>query len=642
MQVDVRALARAEISSDIGQKASPTALEVLANIDAMQLAIENATTVGSVGVDQLMDIHRVLLEHASNSGIAGRIRTEQNWIGGNDFNPCGADFVPPPPEYLDALLGDLCRFCTDERLPPLVQAAISHAQFETIHPFVDGNGRTGRALVQIVLRRRSLAPAYVPPISVILATNRERYISGLVAYREGRLEEWLELFAIAASRAARLASRYLREVKELQEQWRSMVRASARIRADAAAWRLIDVLPAQPVVTLSTAVARTERTKPAANQAIEQLVAAGVLIPLSESRRNRAWEAEGLLGLLARLESGEAPEDQPELGVIPDISESEHGAPAREIIFVGPDVEHLMTSLPSTDPIYRLAPGAWLVNPGEQPEITLRVAVAMPNVLPLGGSGSTQLVTRMRGQRREELLIGLLDSSPITAWLRSIRSIWHWQNDAEWTLAGSGSPEFTELWFAPFGLENRRPALSARCGFATGVVDAEDATSVPALEAAIDVMLNIRELGADRRPAEVRHATDGPPAPGALALAEVAEALGHLFGFVEIATAAAESLLPAPLPRTARVGTWVSVSGGLGDRVLDLRTFRRIPRSTGLSQTADAFRFELAEGTRLSEEDVGVFVANLLYEGLERGGYRDLDAAINELRSGAVHSHEDH
>jgi Fic family protein len=159
LQVDVRALARAEVSSDIGQRASPTALEVLGNIDAMQLAIENATAGESLDVERFVEIHRALLERAPNADIAGRIRSVQNWIGGNNYNPCGADFVPPPPEYVDGLLGDLGRFCSTDRLSPLVQAAIAHAQFETIHPFEDGNGRTGRALVQVILKRRDLAPS---------------------------------------------------------------------------------------------------------------------------------------------------------------------------------------------------------------------------------------------------------------------------------------------------------------------------------------------------------------------------------------------------------------------------------------------------------------------------------------------------
>lgn len=636
MQVDARTLARAEVSSDFGQKAAPTALDVIGNIDAMQLAIENATAEESVGVEQIVEIHRALLEQASNSHIAGKIRTEQNWIGGNDYNPCGADFVPPPPDHVEWLLGDLCRFCSDDRFPPIVQAAIAHAQFETIHPFEAGNGRTGRALIQVILRQRGLAPAYVPPISVILAANKERYIGGLTAYREGRIEAWLEVFAVSAARAARLARHYLSQIGDLQEQWQSMLRASARIRTDAAAWRLIDVLPAQPIVTLPTAVVMVGRTKPAVNQAIEQLVAANVLILLSGGKRNRAWEASGLLDLLTRLESGEAPEGEPDPGPIPEASKSGSGTFGRAVErgdITSPSGQQ-MTPLTFSDPIYRLAPGTWLVPSGDESEITLRLAVAMPNVLPLGGIGTPQLVTRLRGQRREEFLIELLDASPITSWLRALRTTWHWPDDPEWTPAGSGSPEFTELWFAPFGLDNRRPAFTARCGFATGVVDDDNVTVVPSIQTAVDVMFNVLEMGADRQPDGLRHATDEPPAPGALSLVEVADALSHLFGFVAVTASAAEGLVPPPRPETARVGAWVSVSGGLADRVVDLRAFRRIPRSSGMSQTVNAFRLNVREATHLPVDAIRAFVTDLLYQGLEQAGYRDLDKVMDELRQG--------
>lgn len=627
LQINARALARAEVSNEIGQRATPTALEVLGNIDAMQLAIENATAEEAVGVEQIVEIHRVLLERAPNSHIAGHIRAEQNWIGGNDFNPCGAAFVPPPPEELDLLLGDLCRFCADDRLPPLIQAAIAHAQFETIHPFQDGNGRTGRALVQVILRRRGLAPEYVPPISVILAGNKEQYISGLKAYREGRVEAWLEVFAVSATRAAHLARLYLQAVEGLQDQWRELLRNSARIRADAAAWKIINVLPGQPVITSPTAVARVERTKPAVNQAIEQLVVAGVLIPVSDGKRNRAWEAAGLLDLLSGLEAGEAPEGELAVGPIPDVSKSEGPVSDKSV------GREQTRPLPFTDPIFRLAPGTWLAAPGENPELTLRVAVGMPNVLPLGGSG-IELVTQHRGQRREELLIDLLNHSPVTSWLRSQRSIWHWADDAEWTPAGSGSPEFTELWFAPFGIEQSQPTFMARCGFATGVVEGKTEAAVPSIESALDLMLNVRELASDRRPGNTEQRSDGAPAPAALSLGEVADALVELFGIVRVTALAADRLLPSPRPERARVGAWVSVWGGSADRIIDLHAFRQIPRSSGMGQTSGGFEFDPTTQLEISDDFLHQFVADLLYEGLERGGYRDLDEAIDELRGG--------
>jgi len=304
LQVDARALARAEIKQDTGRPVGPQATEVLASIAAMELAVERAANVRALDVSDLNQIHAALMTGVAPK-IAGQVRIEQNWIGGNDYNPCGADFVPPPPELVDGLMLDLCDFCNRDVLSPLVQAAIAHAQFETIHPYADGNGRVGRALVQVLLRRTELAPSYVPPISVMLARHKETYIRGLTLFRDGDLGTWLGTFADASASAAALARKYLVTVTQLQESWREQLRAAMPPpRSDAAAWAIIDVLPAHPMVTINTAVAATKRTRPAVVNAIEQLTAAGVLEPVSESGRNRAWEAVNLLESIVGLEEG--------------------------------------------------------------------------------------------------------------------------------------------------------------------------------------------------------------------------------------------------------------------------------------------------------------------------------------------------
>ncbi len=304
MQVDARALARAEANLENGRSVGTNVAEILGNIDAMQLAIERASSINAIQVRDLLDIHEALLRRSGGPHVAGRLRTTQNWIGGNDYNPCGADFVPPPPEEVPRLLEDLCGFCNDDALPVLVQAAIAHAQFETIHPFADGNGRTGRALIHVILRRRGLAPTFVPPISVILAREKERYIEGLTHFRADRMSEWLSIFASAASRAAGLASRYAAEAHELQGRWREQLRAHSNPRSDSAAWAIIGVLPSYPFITVPVAVAATKRTKPAVTNATAELEAAGILRRISESPRSRTWEAEGLLDLIAALDAG--------------------------------------------------------------------------------------------------------------------------------------------------------------------------------------------------------------------------------------------------------------------------------------------------------------------------------------------------
>ena len=129
---------------------------MLGNIDAMTWAVDAVGPGDAVTVDMLLETHRLLMAGGRLEEHGGHLRTVQNWIGGSGYNPCSAAFVPPPPEYVPYLLEDLCDFCNDDSLPALAQAALVHAQFETIHPFVDGNGRAGRALIHLVLRRRGL------------------------------------------------------------------------------------------------------------------------------------------------------------------------------------------------------------------------------------------------------------------------------------------------------------------------------------------------------------------------------------------------------------------------------------------------------------------------------------------------------
>lgn len=304
MQVDAHDLARAESRLESGRKAESTVAEILANIDAMELAIDHATGSNAVTLDDLMSIHAALMATAPNRHVAGVVRTEQNWIGGNDYNPCGANFVGPPPQDVPRLLKDLCAAINDDVLPPVIQAGLLHAQFEVIHPFLDGNGRTGRALIHVVLRRRDLTPIYVPPISVVLAGDKGNYIAGLGAFARGDVEAWLTTFAAATAQSASLASSYLARVDALQDQWRTMLRTAANRRADSVAWALIDVMPAHPMISVPVAVAATGRTKAVVNEALLQLEAADVLTRASPGQRNRTWEATGLLDLLTDLEAG--------------------------------------------------------------------------------------------------------------------------------------------------------------------------------------------------------------------------------------------------------------------------------------------------------------------------------------------------
>ena len=184
LEIGPRRLLRAEAAREFGDDTTDiTAAEILGNIDAMRHGIESVQVGSSITVDLLLQIHRRLLGGTRLEHQAGQFRTVQNWIGGSDYNPCTASFVPPPPTSVPEQMEDLVAFCNDDSLPAVAQAAVAHAQFETIHPFVDGNGRTGRTLIHLVLRRRGVATRFHPPVSLILATHAKDYVEGLTATR---------------------------------------------------------------------------------------------------------------------------------------------------------------------------------------------------------------------------------------------------------------------------------------------------------------------------------------------------------------------------------------------------------------------------------------------------------------------------
>ncbi len=315
LEVGPRRLIRAEAARLLGESSDDvTADEVLANIDAMSWAVETLAHEKTITLDGLLEVHRRLLAETRLAEHAGRIRAQQNWIGGSSCNPCSADFVPPPPEEVHDLLVDLCAFCNDDSLPAIAQAALAHAQFETIHPFVEGNGRTGRALIHVILRRRGLAARVLPPISLILATRADDYIAGLTATRHrGRvdsaaardgLNRWVGSFAAAANRSVTDAAAFEARVVEIQNNWRLRV---GRIRQHSAIDRLIQTLPGAPLLTVSHGSELIGRSFQQTNEAISRLVDVGILTQVSIGRRNRAFEAseivDGFMDLERKLAS---------------------------------------------------------------------------------------------------------------------------------------------------------------------------------------------------------------------------------------------------------------------------------------------------------------------------------------------------
>jgi Fic family protein len=310
LEIGSRRLLRAQAARRSGEEPTDvTALEVLNNLDAMSWAIETLSAKKAIRTKDLLAIHARLLAGTGLEEHGGRIRTNQNWIGGSDYNPCSASFVPPPHEHVLALLDDLCAFCNGDELPAIAQAAMVHAQFETIHPFVDGNGRTGRALIHVVLRRRAVVSDVVPPVSLVLATWSKAYVGGLTATRYPGTPEspeahegtnrWIALFATAMRRAVADAHLYEQQVREIQERWRSRL---GRVRSGSAAELLIEALPGAPVMTVQSAASLINRTEQAVNEALPRLLDAGVISQTTVGRRNRAFEAPELIDAFTDLE----------------------------------------------------------------------------------------------------------------------------------------------------------------------------------------------------------------------------------------------------------------------------------------------------------------------------------------------------
>lgn len=271
-----------------------TALSIVRNIDAMSRAIELGMRPEPLSLDGVLSIHRTLMYTERDRLIAGVLREEQNWIGGGN-TPRRANFVPPPPELVPELMEDLIEFVNRDDLPVVTQAALAHAQFETIHPFADGNGRTGRCLIHLILRRRGLSQRVVPPVSVVLAANATTYVEGLTAFREPDLATWCGTFAealiVAGERAVELGG----DIRGLKAEW---LERAGRPNKGSAARRLIDGLVGHPVVSVGSARQILNVSDEAVRLAISRLEKAEVLRQVTLGKRNRAWAAREVFELL--------------------------------------------------------------------------------------------------------------------------------------------------------------------------------------------------------------------------------------------------------------------------------------------------------------------------------------------------------
>lgn len=286
LTVGARQLAVAEL----GRAASHNARLVAHNVQAMNAAIRLSDRLD---LDAILAMHEALLgQHAPQH--AGRWRDRQVWIGSDPLMPLATSFIPPNPDRVAPAMDDLVTFLRREDLPVLVHAAIAHAQFETIHPFADGNGRTGRALLHALLRNKGLTRRVTVPISAGLLTDTASYFGALTAFREGDIEPIVEQVSDAAHRAVTHSQWLVGQLVSVRDAWISRLPS----RAGSTGGRLVGLLIGQPAVDVAYVQQALAVAYTTASHAIGQAVAAGVLKQTTDKKRNRVWIARDVVEIL--------------------------------------------------------------------------------------------------------------------------------------------------------------------------------------------------------------------------------------------------------------------------------------------------------------------------------------------------------
>jgi Fic family protein len=253
-----------------------------------------------ISVRMLCDAHRFLLDGARGTGKQpGELRQSQNWIGGT--RPGNATFVPPPPQHVPALLADMERFIHDDGtdLQPLVRVALIHAQFETIHPFLDGNGRIGRLLIAALFEHWGLLAEPLMYLSGYLKQHQAEYYRRLSAIRtEGDWEAWVTFFLEAVAVAAADAERNIIEVASLVAADRKRLLRSPK--AGPASYRLFEMLPMMPRFTIERVRQQLDTSFPTATAAVKVLEDLGIVAEMTGQKKNRTYSYQAYVELLSQ------------------------------------------------------------------------------------------------------------------------------------------------------------------------------------------------------------------------------------------------------------------------------------------------------------------------------------------------------
>jgi len=286
-----------EYEADGARKGLPRDVsEVVNHIRAMNYGLDRVQSL-PLSLRLIREIHERLLADVRGGNLTpGDFRTSQNWIGAPGSTLNEASFIPPPPNEVMKAMGDLELFLSSHRdLPTLLAVALSHAQFETIHPFLDGNGRVGRLLVTFVLCERRIISRPLLYLSHYLKKHRAEYYSRLQAVRDvGAWESWIRFFLRGVAEVATEATATARRILQLREEHRECI--SQRI-ATPNALRLLELLYQRPIVTARLVQQELQVSSPTANSLVKNLFDVGVLTETTGQRRNRTFAYSSYLSL---------------------------------------------------------------------------------------------------------------------------------------------------------------------------------------------------------------------------------------------------------------------------------------------------------------------------------------------------------
>lgn len=267
--------------------------EVVNYVVALEYGIERLTTL-PLSLRLLREVHARLTEGVrGGQATPGEFRRTQNWIGPPGSTAMNATYVPPPPGEMMEALDALERFLHDTTLPPLVQAAVLHYQFEAIHPFLDGNGRVGRLLVLLFLLERGVLPAPLLYLSAFFEATRPEYYARLRGVTEhADWEGWIVYFLNGVARQSEDALGRASRINALLDAWRRAVAGAPTPLG------LVDLLGENPYWTVPGVASRLTVAYTTAQRAIQKLESESILIPLTDARRNRVYCARAILEIL--------------------------------------------------------------------------------------------------------------------------------------------------------------------------------------------------------------------------------------------------------------------------------------------------------------------------------------------------------